>query len=372
VYEPRAIVRHRHRRTEAELHRQLLGHQLAFIALIVKTIREERGRARMGTVLFLAWRLAKAGRHMLHGIIGNGPLPRGLFVKLFIASFLGLGSYQASKRRNCRQIQIHGGGTPKFVYQLSELWRYRELIWIMAVRDLKVKYQRSWFGFLWTLMNPLITLGVLVAVFSYVVRLPISHYWAFLISGYFAWNFFSQTLNGGMQSAVGNAYLSRSAYFPQEALVISAALARLIEFIGEIAIVMIFLTIFHHHGVPLSYIIVIPLIIVLFFLVLGISFFVVTFAIYYNDAVPAVSLATMALFYVSPVFYNINLVPEEIRIIYFVNPMALLLLLFHDVLYWGIVPDFVSILIASMISLAFVLAGYTVFNRKKREFAEVI
>ncbi len=173
-------------------------------------------------------------------------------MRLFGASFIGLGSYHVSKRRIRSQIQQHGGGIPNLVYQLAELWLYRELVWNLTARDLKVKYQRSWLGFLWTLMNPLVTIAILVTVFSYVVRLPITHYWAFLISGYFVWNFFSQTLNGGVQAAVGNAYLSRSAYFPQEVLVVSAAFARMIEFLGELAIVMAILVLFHHKGIPLS------------------------------------------------------------------------------------------------------------------------
>jgi lipopolysaccharide transport system permease protein len=235
-----------------------------------------------------------------------------------------------------------------------------------------VKYQRSWLGFVWTLLNPLVTIGVLVTVFSYVVRISIAHYWAFLISGYFAWNFFSQTLNGGVQAAVGNAYLSRRAYFPQEVLVLSAALARMVEFIGELTIVMVFLIVFHHNGLPVSYIMVLPLVVILFLLVTGISLCVVTVAVYYNDAVQAISLATLALFYISPVFYNIDMVPGSMRTVYRLNPMALLLDLFHDVLYWGNMPDPKDFLVASAVALAFALAGYAVFCRRKREFAEIV
>jgi ABC-2 type transport system permease protein len=292
---------------------------------------------------------------------------------MFMSGLVGIGSYHASRQRIRSRTREHGGAAPGLTQQLGELWRFRELIWNMTARDLKVKYKRSWLGFLWTLMNPLITVGVLVTVFSYVVRLPIIHYWAFLISGYFAWNFFSQTLNGGVQAAVGYAYLSRSAYFPQEVLVVSAAFARLVEFFGELVIVMGVLALFHHGGIPMSYIMVLPLIIILFLLVVGISLFIVTFAVYYHDdAVQTISLATMALFYVSPVFYTVDLVPESIRTLYLCNPMALLLDLFHDALYRGEMPDLKFFMITCGIALAFALTGYTAFNRKKREFAEIV
>jgi ABC-type polysaccharide/polyol phosphate export permease/GT2 family glycosyltransferase len=372
IYEPMALVRHRHRTSYEGIKVQLAGYHRSLIAFLVKSLGLARSHEWFEIFIFLIWRLAKPGFRIIQRIIGRDQLPIGILLGLFIKSLSGLGSYHASKSRIKGQTIQHGGENPKLTIQLAELWRYRELIWNLTTRDLKIKYQRSWLGFIWTLLNPLITIGVLVTVFSYVVRIPIPHYWAFLLSGYFSWNYFSQTLNGGVQAAVGNAYLSRSAYFPQETLVISAALARLVEFVGELTIVMLFLVCFHHKGLPISFIMVFPLILNLFLLVIGISFCIVTVAVYYYDAIQAVSLATLALFYISPVFYSIDLVPESFRIAYLLNPMALLLGVYHDVLYWGKMPNPTYLVLTSISSLAFALIGYTVFNRKKREFAEII
>jgi ABC-type polysaccharide/polyol phosphate export permease len=71
--------------------------------------------------------------------------------------------------------------------RMERVWRYRELLHSLVVRNLKVKYQRSLLGFVWTLVNPLFTVAVLGVVFSQVVRIPLPHYWAFLLSGYFVW-----------------------------------------------------------------------------------------------------------------------------------------------------------------------------------------
>ncbi len=372
VYEPRALVHHCHRRSKVDLRTQLTGHQRAFISFLVKTICTEQIWGCVGVTLFLAWRLTKAGYRMIRGMLGYGVLPISFLVYIFGASFVGLGSYHASKWR-IRGLARESGRSPsRLVGQTSELWRYRELVWNLTTRDLKVKYQRSWLGFFWTLLNPLITVAVLVAIFSYVVRLPIVHYWAFLISGYFVWNFFSQTLNGGVQAAVGNAYLTRSSYFPQEVLVVSSALARLLEFLGELMIVLFLLAIFHHKGVPLSFAMVLPLTLILFLLAIGISFPLVTLTVYYNDAVQAIPLATMLLFYASPVFYNIDLVPENIRTIYLLNPMASLLNVYHVALYEGKMPDPSVIIVLAALALGLALLGYTVFNGKKREFAEIV
>ena len=122
----------------------------------------------------------------------------------------------------------------------------------------------------------------------------------------------------------------------------------------------------------MSYIMVLPLVAILFLLVIGISLSVVTVAVYYNDTVQAISLATLALFYISPVFYSVDLVPESIRTVYLLNPMALLLNLYQDALYWGRISDIKFFLIITGIAIVFSLVGYTVFNLKKREFAEIV
>lgn len=372
VYEPRAIVRHRHRREEAELRSQLTGHQRAFMAFLVKTICKERGWARTGVALFLAWRLAKAGYRIFRGMIGKDPLPCGLLIRIFGACFLGFGSYHASVWRMRSQFKQSGGSIPGLIPQLLELLRYRELVWNLTARELKVKYQRSWLGFLWTLLNPLITIGVLVTVFAHIMRIPIDNYWAYLISGYFAWSFFSQTINGGVQAAVGNAYLTCSAYFPQEVLVLSSTLARLIEFLGELIIVLTLLAIFHHKGIPLSFVMVVPLVPILFLISIGLSFPLVALAVYYEDAVQMIPLATLVLFYLSPVFYNIGLVPENLRKIYLLNPIASLLDMFHAALYRGEMPNFMTLLALTGVASFLGLGGYIIFNRKKRGFAEIV
>jgi GT2 family glycosyltransferase len=170
VYEPRALARHRHRRTKTELLEQLKGHQKGLTAFISKTLRGERGFTWIGVALFLAWRLARPGVRMIHRLVGRDALPLHFHARIFLACLAGLGNYQASTRRVQDLVRKSGGKPGRFTAQLSELWRYRELIWNLTARDLKVKYQRSWLGFLWTLLNPLVTVGVLVAIFSYVVH----------------------------------------------------------------------------------------------------------------------------------------------------------------------------------------------------------
>ena len=102
------------------------------------------------------------------------------------------------------------------VETISQVWQFRYLLQGIIRRDLKVKYQRSTLGFIWTFLNPLLTVLILVAVFRIVIRIQIDHYWAFLLSGYFVWNVVAQTLLTGSYIFYQYAQLARNIAFPKE------------------------------------------------------------------------------------------------------------------------------------------------------------
>jgi len=96
---------------------------------------------------------------------------------------------------------------PESSSTLAEIWEYRELLRHLTIRNLKVKYKRSVLGFVWTLLNPLLTIGALMAVFGYVVRIELPAYWAFLVSGYFVWNFVSMVRSAGTRVLVDRGWV---------------------------------------------------------------------------------------------------------------------------------------------------------------------
>jgi ABC-type polysaccharide/polyol phosphate export permease/GT2 family glycosyltransferase len=372
IYEPRAIVHHQHREEISELYNQLTGHYRSLSAFLFKTLVNEQGWKKSGVVLFAGWRLLKVGIRSIQRLFGRDVLPFKLLLSIFGSFLAGFGSYHLSQMRNQKYVRIFDGRVKGIVSQLAELSQYRELIWNLTLRDLKVKYKRSWLGFFWTLLNPLIVVAVLVAVFSYIVKIPIKNYWAFLISGYFVFFFFTTTLNGSAQTALGNAYLWRKAYFSREVLIVSSTLARFLEFLVEISIVLIALMIFHHKGIPFSFIMLLPLLPILFLFTIGVTFPLVTLSIYFNDVLQIIPRLTLALFYISPVFYSIDFVPEKFRDIYLLNPVAVLLNLIHSSLYRGEIPDLKLFLRLSIIAVIMGVVGYIIFNRKKHEFAEIV
>lgn len=256
--------------------------------------------------------------------------------------------------------------------RLRRLWRYRELLHSLVVRNLKVKYQRSLLGFVWTLVNPLLTVTVLVVVFSHVVRIPLADYWAFLLSGYFVWNFALQTLNTGTYIFAEHSRLTRSVAFPSEILVFGAAGSRLIEFMAEIGLVLVALALFHHRGIPQSYLLLPVLMLIQLLLVIGIALPIATLSVFYYDVYHALPIALTTLFYLSPVFYPAQMVPEAARTLYFLNPVSGLLTLYHEAFYWGRMPS--SPLLGGMLlaALAIYLAGYAIFRRYAAIIPEIV
>ncbi len=255
--------------------------------------------------------------------------------------------------------------------RLMQVWMYRELLRGLVVRNLKVKYQRSLLGFVWTLVNPLLTVTILVVVFSHVVRIQVPDYWAFLLSGYFVWNFMLQTLNTGTYIFTEHSRLIRSVAFPSEILVFGAAGSRLIEFCAEIALILLTLIVLHHHRLPASFALLPVLILIQLLLAIGLALPIATLSVFYHDVYHALPIALTTLFYLSPVFYPAEMVPESARPFYFLNPVAGLLTLYHDVVYAGRMPSVMLLLGTSAAALAIYLIGYAIFRRYAGVFAEI-
>lgn len=267
---------------------------------------------------------------------------------------------------------LHSNHPNSAVGRLRQVWRYRELLDSLVARNLKVKYQRSLLGFMWTLVNPLMTVTILVVVFSHVVRIPVPNYWAFLLSGFFVWNFMLQTLNTGTYIFAEHSRLTRSVAFPSEILVFGAAGSRLIEFMAEITLILLALVLFHHRAIPASFALLPLLIAIQLLLAIGLALPIATLSVFYYDVYHALPIALTTLFYLSPVFYPATMVPEAGRDLYFLNPIAGLLTLYHDVLYLGQMPPFALLLGMSVVALAVYSIGYAIFNRYAAVFAEIV
>lgn len=254
---------------------------------------------------------------------------------------------------------------------LREVWKFRRLFLSLVTRDLKIKYQRSPIGFVWTLLNPLLTSLILISVFTYIIRMEIDHYWAFLLSGYFVWNFMSQVLIQSTHLLREHANLRRSIAFPGEILIWSASFSRLLEFIIEIVLVTFGLVVFHFEAIPSSIALMPVLIAIQVLLTVGLMYPLSTLSVFFHDVSYALPVVLFSLFYISPVCYSMDMIPEVVRPFYFLNPFSGILTLYHTVLYEGQWPSITLLGSAFGSAVLLCIMGHALFNRYKHACVEI-
>ncbi|MBI1747466.1 MAG: ABC transporter permease [Acidobacteria bacterium] len=249
---------------------------------------------------------------------------------------------------------------------------YFEIIKNLTIRDIKVKYKRSSLGFLWTLLNPLCTAAVYIFVFSQILRAGIDNYWAFLLSGFFAWNFFSLTLFSGSDVISTNRSIVTRVFFPHEILVLSNALCKLIEYSFELVIVIPLLCIFHLHRLPAS-LLALPLLLLLQIMVsTAFVFPLACLRVFYKDVEQVLPIVMTAWFFLTPIVYTLDQVPKNYLGLLALNPMVGIITAYHDMLYLGRFPDPTALAHTSLISVVLLALGYWGFYRFKGIFAEII
>jgi lipopolysaccharide transport system permease protein len=255
---------------------------------------------------------------------------------------------------------------------LAGIWRFRELFRQLLLRNLKIRYQRSGLGFVWLLLNPALTVALLVVVFGAIMRLPVASYWAFLISGYFAWVFLFHTLSAAAFVIPDHAAIAKSLAVPADVFVLAAVAARFFEFAVEMLLVVVVLVIFHHHRVPGSFALAPVLMGLLLLLTLGLAMPVAALSVFFRDIEHGLPAVLMMLMWISPVFYPDKFVPPGLAKLYAVNPLAMILVMFHRALYEGAWPSSGQVAVATLTACTVYFVGQTIFRRLRGTFAEVV
>ncbi len=248
-----------------------------------------------------------------------------------------------------------------------EISQNRELIWALALKDLRVRYKRSVLGFLWALLNPLFMMVILTVVFSVFMRLAIDHYAVFLLVAILPWTFFSQALSYSVESIVGNGELLKKLYIQKSVFPIAAVLANLINFLLSL-IPLIFLLLvlrfpFYWTWLYLPF----PLICLIAF-TLGFGFFCAAINVFFRDVAHIVQIVLSGWFYCSPIIYSQDFIPLKYSFFYHLNPMVFILNGFRMSIYYGKLPTIQSAAMSLVCGLVFLVLGYLVFRRYQDSF----
>ncbi len=250
---------------------------------------------------------------------------------------------------------------------IREIIRYRELIWALALKDLRVRYKRSVLGFLWALLNPLFMMIILTVVFSAVMRIAIDQYAVFLLVAILPWTFFSQALSYSVESIVGNGELLKKIYIAKSVFPIAAVLANLINFLLSLIPLILLLAAlrfpFHWTWIYMPF----PLLCLLAF-TLGCGFFCAAANVFFRDVSHIIQIVLAGWFYCSPIIYSLDLLPEKYHVFFRFNPMLYILNGFRLALYYGMLPSVQSAAMSLCCGFGFLILGYRVFRRRQDSF----
>lgn len=254
--------------------------------------------------------------------------------------------------------------------KLVELYNYRTMIGSMVRRDLRGRYKGSVLGFAWTFINPLLQLVVYTIVFSNIMRAGIEDYYLFLFVALIPWIFFSISISAGASCIMAQKNLVEKIYFPREVLPISHVTSAFVNMLLSFLVVFAALIV---SGKGLDIFLLpylIPIMIVEYLLALGFTFIVSALTVYFRDLEHILGIVTMAWQFLSPVMYSVDMVPENMKGIFMLNPMTPIIIAYRDVLYYQQAPELNTLLLATGLGVALLIIGWLIFGKLQKHFAE--
>lgn len=253
----------------------------------------------------------------------------------------------------------------------EDLYKYREFLKTNVQKDIRGKYKGSFLGVLWSFINPLLSVLVYAIVFSQIMRFDIDNYVIYLITGVLPWTYFTSSINMGMTSVIYNANIIKKVYFPRSILPISSVSSCLVNFLISCLVILVFV-LFSGIGISI-HILWLPLIaLIQYFFCLGITFILSAIEVFVRDLEHIINFVLSMAFYVTPILYKAEQVPESLRFILKLNPMAYIIDAYRDVFYYGVMPNIGSLLLVMLVSILIMLLGYKTFDKLQRGFAEEV
>lgn len=248
-----------------------------------------------------------------------------------------------------------------------KLWnRYKPLCQQLVIRDLKVKYRRSFLGYLWSLLNPLLMMLVMTVVFSFFFN-NTQNYPVYVIIGQTIWNFFCESTTMSMHSILVNAALIKKVYIPKLIFPISRVISCFVTMLFSLGAVLIVMIVTR---VNISWtLLLVPFVLLCTFLfALGIGCALSGLAVYFRDMVHLYSVITTAWMYVTPIFWTVDILPNYIARLIKLNPLYLYIQYFRDIVLYQSVPSLWMHIACLASGLLSVIIGFAIFKKLEKKF----
>ena len=257
---------------------------------------------------------------------------------------------------------------------LKDLWKYRELIYFLTWRDLKVRYKQSVLGVLWAILQPFLNMVILTIFFGNLAKIPSDGlpYPIFSYTATVPWAFFAAALGVSARSMLTSGHMVSKIYFPRMIVPLSSVLANVVDFL--IAFVILIAMLFYYQVTPTINIVWLPFFLLLAMITaLGVGLWLSALVVMYRDFNYILGILPTFLMYLSPVVYSSSLIPEKWRLIYSLNPMTGVIEGFRWALLGtqGVVTP-LMLAISAVISVLLFVTGMFYFRRMERVFADMI
>lgn len=252
--------------------------------------------------------------------------------------------------------------------EMSELIKYKDLLWQLVSKDIKLKYRRSYLGYVWSILNPLLTMMVLVVVFSNLFRFDIPNFAVYLLTGQIIFGFVSESTNLSASSITGNASLLKKTYVPKYIFTVSKVTSSLVNLLFSM-IALILVLIITKTSVTWN-ILWFPIVILeVYIFSLGLSLILATTSVFFRDIQYLWGVFISIWMYLSPIIYPVSIIPEHYRWWYDnFNPMYGYVQQFRDIVLNGQALSMDMLIQGSLTAVVFLIVGMWVFKAKQDEF----
>ncbi len=285
---------------------------------------------------------------------------------------MNFSSEAGSKQQLQPSIIIEPAGS-KFSLGIKEIWNSRELFYFLAWRDMKTRYAQTVIGAGWAIIQPLLTTLVFTVVFSYWAKVPSDGlpYPIFAYAAILPWTLFAKSLERSTLSVVSEGGLIKKVYFPRLIIPVVSTFINLVDF--AVGFIILGAMMLWYHVWPTWGIITLPLFVGMAVAAsLSVSMWLSALNVKYRDVASVIPLVTQLWMFASPVLYPSSMVPERLRFVYGMNPMAGVIEGFRWALFGKAHPDWKIVLVSAGVVLVLLVGGAIFFRRVERTFADVI
>ncbi|MDV6033267.1 MAG: ABC transporter permease [Phycisphaera sp. RhM] len=259
-----------------------------------------------------------------------------------------------------------------FALNLGEVWRYRDLLYLLAMRDISARFRQSIIGYGWAILRPLLTAAIFTLVFSVFVKVEtVVPYPIFAFAGLMPWLYFSNSLTGVTSSVVGGGALLTKVYFPRLVLPLAKVAVGLVELALQFVVMFVLMALYSY--MPGWEILLLPVFVVVTVVTaLAFGIWLTALNVRYRDIGMAVPFLIQIWMYLCPIVYPLDVVPDRYRALYAINPMVGVVEGFRWALLGTAPPDWTMVGVSLLVMLVVLVTGIAYFRKVETTFADII